>query len=167
MNLFKHPLMVMGLEYLHPEYVKVQLLGLSWLPTTRSQLMLLLLMSTEENSRHVKFPIEVSSLHPFVFSTIVLLMIYILQAIQGGEVGFVIDCEWAEPLSDKIEDQAAAARRIDFQLGWYMLTFSANTYEMSYTSYLLPQNIFALCNFLYFSRIMQTRSQFHEVYDMI
>ncbi|KAM0829773.1 hypothetical protein ACQ4PT_066663 [Festuca glaucescens] len=42
------------------------------------------------------------------------------KAVQGGQVGFVIDCEWAEPLSDKMEDQAAAARRIDFQLGWYL-----------------------------------------------
>ncbi|VAH66978.1 unnamed protein product [Triticum turgidum subsp. durum] len=55
--------------------------------------MLLLLMSTEENSRPAK---------------------------QGGQVGFVIDCEWAEPMSDKMEDQAAAARRIDFQLGWFL-----------------------------------------------
>ncbi|EMS67120.1 Beta-glucosidase 4 [Triticum urartu] len=39
---------------------------------------------------------------------------------QGGQVGFVIDCEWAEPMSDKMEDQAAAARRIDFQLGWFL-----------------------------------------------
>jgi beta-glucosidase len=45
-------------------------------------------------------------------------MICILQAVQGGTVGFVVDCEWAEPASDKIEDQAAAARHIDFLLGW-------------------------------------------------
>ncbi|VAH82806.1 unnamed protein product [Triticum turgidum subsp. durum] len=42
------------------------------------------------------------------------------KAKQGGQVGFVIDCEWAEPKSDKMEDQAAAARRIDFQLGWFL-----------------------------------------------
>ncbi|KAM3334346.1 hypothetical protein ACQJBY_029019 [Aegilops geniculata] len=42
------------------------------------------------------------------------------KAKQGGQVGFVIDCEWAEPKSDKMEDQAAAARRMDFQLGWFL-----------------------------------------------
>ncbi|KAM0829781.1 hypothetical protein ACQ4PT_066665 [Festuca glaucescens] len=42
------------------------------------------------------------------------------KAVQGGTVGFVVDCEWAEPASDKIEDQAAAARHIDFLLGWYL-----------------------------------------------
>ncbi|WRX23554.1 Glycoside hydrolase family 1 - like 10 [Theobroma cacao] len=39
---------------------------------------------------------------------------------QGGQIGLVLDCEWAEANSDKIEDKSAAARRLDFQLGWYM-----------------------------------------------
>lgn len=39
---------------------------------------------------------------------------------QGGKVGLVVDCEWAEANSDKIEDLSAAARRLDFQLGWYL-----------------------------------------------
>ncbi|XP_021893698.1 beta-glucosidase 42-like [Carica papaya] len=39
---------------------------------------------------------------------------------QGGQVGISVDCEWAEPNSDKIEDQLAAARRLDFQLGWFL-----------------------------------------------
>ncbi|EXC24933.1 Beta-glucosidase 42 [Morus notabilis] len=39
---------------------------------------------------------------------------------QGGKVGMTVDCEWAEANSDKIEDKIAAARRIDFQLGWYL-----------------------------------------------
>ncbi|KAF2292038.1 hypothetical protein GH714_000282 [Hevea brasiliensis] len=39
---------------------------------------------------------------------------------QGGEVGLVVDCEWAEANSDKIEDKAAAAKRLEFQLGWYL-----------------------------------------------
>ncbi|XP_062105138.1 beta-glucosidase 42 [Humulus lupulus] len=39
---------------------------------------------------------------------------------QGGKVGLVVDCEWSEPNSDKIEDQTAAARRLDFQIGWYL-----------------------------------------------
>ncbi|RVX23940.1 Beta-glucosidase 4 [Vitis vinifera] len=38
---------------------------------------------------------------------------------QGGQIGLVVDCEWAEAFSDKIEDKVAAARRLDFQLGWY------------------------------------------------
>ncbi|GAV75550.1 Glyco_hydro_1 domain-containing protein, partial [Cephalotus follicularis] len=37
---------------------------------------------------------------------------------QGGQIGLVVDCEWAEPNSDNIEDKLAAARRLDFQLGW-------------------------------------------------
>ncbi|KAK1562811.1 hypothetical protein Q3G72_017470 [Acer saccharum] len=39
---------------------------------------------------------------------------------QGGQVGLTVDCEWAEANSDRIEDKSAAARRIDFQLGWYL-----------------------------------------------
>jgi beta-glucosidase len=42
------------------------------------------------------------------------------QDMQKGQIGLVVDCEWAEPLSDNIEDKKAAARRIDFQLGWYL-----------------------------------------------
>jgi beta-glucosidase/6-phospho-beta-glucosidase/beta-galactosidase len=48
------------------------------------------------------------------------------QAAQGGEVGLVVDCEWAEPFSDKVEDQIAAQRRIDFQLGWYVAVHIPN-----------------------------------------
>ncbi|KAI4342865.1 hypothetical protein MLD38_027432 [Melastoma candidum] len=39
---------------------------------------------------------------------------------QGGQIGLVVDCEWAEPNSDAIDDKIAAARRLDFQLGWYL-----------------------------------------------
>ncbi|KAL2549320.1 Beta-glucosidase 42 [Forsythia ovata] len=39
---------------------------------------------------------------------------------QGGQIGLVVDCEWSEALSDKLEDKNAAARRLDFQLGWYL-----------------------------------------------
>ncbi|KAI9073585.1 hypothetical protein K1719_044455 [Acacia pycnantha] len=39
---------------------------------------------------------------------------------QGGQVGFVVDCEWAEAYSDKIEDKVAAARCLDFHLGWFL-----------------------------------------------
>ncbi|KAF2286392.1 hypothetical protein GH714_016671 [Hevea brasiliensis] len=37
---------------------------------------------------------------------------------QGGQVGLVVDCEWAEANSDKIEDKGAAAKHLEFQLGW-------------------------------------------------
>lgn len=39
---------------------------------------------------------------------------------QGGQIGLVVDCEWAEAYSQKTEDKEAAARRLDFQLGWYL-----------------------------------------------
>ncbi|KAL6228434.1 hypothetical protein ACLB2K_002384 [Fragaria x ananassa] len=39
---------------------------------------------------------------------------------QGGQIGIAVDCEWAEANSDKTEDKIAAARRLDFQLGWYL-----------------------------------------------
>ncbi|GAU38904.1 hypothetical protein TSUD_119700 [Trifolium subterraneum] len=39
---------------------------------------------------------------------------------QGGQLGLVVDCEWAEANSDKIEDKTAAARRLDFQIGWFL-----------------------------------------------
>ncbi|KAL2630528.1 hypothetical protein R1flu_015214 [Riccia fluitans] len=39
---------------------------------------------------------------------------------QAGTVGFTIDCEWAEPLSDSIEDKEATERRRTFQLGWWL-----------------------------------------------
>ncbi|PIA29605.1 hypothetical protein AQUCO_05800026v1 [Aquilegia coerulea] len=42
------------------------------------------------------------------------------KAQQGGEVGLVVDCEWAEAFSDKMEDKIAAERRLDFQLGWFL-----------------------------------------------
>ncbi|KAK2440233.1 beta-glucosidase [Trifolium repens] len=42
------------------------------------------------------------------------------KAKQGGQLGLVVDCEWAEANSDKIEDKTAAARRLDFQIGWFL-----------------------------------------------
>ncbi|KAG1328264.1 beta-glucosidase 4 [Cocos nucifera] len=42
------------------------------------------------------------------------------KATQGGQVGLVLDCEWAEAFSDKLQDKVAAERRLDFQLGWFL-----------------------------------------------
>ncbi|KAL9267487.1 Beta-glucosidase 42-like protein [Drosera capensis] len=39
---------------------------------------------------------------------------------QGGQIGLVVDCEWSEALSHKTEDIKAAARRLDFQIGWFL-----------------------------------------------
>ncbi|KAK4380793.1 Beta-glucosidase 42 [Sesamum angolense] len=36
---------------------------------------------------------------------------------QGGQIGLVVDCEWSEALSDRVEDRNATTRRLDFQLG--------------------------------------------------
>ncbi|KAL4193724.1 hypothetical protein AMTRI_Chr06g178230 [Amborella trichopoda] len=40
--------------------------------------------------------------------------------IQGGVIGLALDCEWAEPFSDSLEDKEAAQRRVEFQLGWFL-----------------------------------------------
>ncbi|KAI3888000.1 hypothetical protein MKW92_021362 [Papaver armeniacum] len=42
------------------------------------------------------------------------------KAQQGGEIGIAVDCEWAVPFSDKMEDKLAAARSLDFHFGWYL-----------------------------------------------
>ncbi|KAJ4810412.1 Beta-glucosidase [Rhynchospora pubera] len=42
------------------------------------------------------------------------------KATQAGEVGLVVDCEWAEAFSNKPDDVIAAARRLDFHFGWYL-----------------------------------------------
>lgn len=42
------------------------------------------------------------------------------KAAQGGEIGLVVDCEWAEAFSNKSEDKVAVERRLDFQLGWFL-----------------------------------------------
>lgn len=44
--------------------------------------------------------------------------VMIFQEKQGGQIGLVVDCEWAEPNSEKPEDKVAATGRLEFQLGW-------------------------------------------------
>lgn len=61
-----------------------------------------------------------------------MLLHYLLfQDKQGGNIGLVVDCEWAEANSDKIEDKSAAARRLDFQIGWYCLKYSVNVISLN------------------------------------
>lgn len=43
----------------------------------------------------------------------------VFQADQGGQVGISLDCQWGEPMSNSVEDQAAAQRHVESQLGWY------------------------------------------------
>jgi len=38
---------------------------------------------------------------------------------QGGEIGITLNCDWTVPLTESSEDQAAAQRHLEFQLGWY------------------------------------------------
>ncbi|KAL5990798.1 Beta-glucosidase 42 [Asimina triloba] len=53
------------------------------------------------------------------------------KAVQGGEIGITVDCEWAEAFSDSVQDRDAALRRIDFQLGWYLDPIFFGDYPVS------------------------------------
>ncbi|EFJ31443.1 hypothetical protein SELMODRAFT_408050 [Selaginella moellendorffii] len=42
---------------------------------------------------------------------------------QRGVIGMTIDSFWYEPYSSLLRDIAAARRALDFELGWYLITF--------------------------------------------
>lgn len=44
--------------------------------------------------------------------------VYNVQESQGGRIGMINCTFWYEPLTDSEEDRAAAARELDFVLGW-------------------------------------------------
>jgi len=43
------------------------------------------------------------------------------QAEQGGQIGVTLLAFWFEPATPKVEDVEAAARIIDFTVGWFIL----------------------------------------------
>jgi hypothetical protein len=43
------------------------------------------------------------------------------QAEQGGQIGVTLLAFWYEPVTRKLEDVEAAARMIDFTVGWFIL----------------------------------------------
>jgi beta-glucosidase len=44
--------------------------------------------------------------------------LYLLQNELGGLIGIALDSKWYEPWTDVVEDTEAAARAMDFELGW-------------------------------------------------
>lgn len=47
--------------------------------------------------------------------------LYELQNEQGGLIGIALNSRWYEPFSNADEDTEAAARAMDFELGWWYI----------------------------------------------
>ncbi|XP_024540820.1 beta-glucosidase 4 isoform X1 [Selaginella moellendorffii] len=57
------------------------------------------------------------------------------KALQGGVVGITVDAEWAEPMTDSVDDKVASQRRLEFQLGWFLDPFFFGDYPATMREY--------------------------------
>lgn len=42
----------------------------------------------------------------------------VIQNVQGGSIGIVMNAVWFEPFSDSAEDKSAAERTLSFYMNW-------------------------------------------------
>lgn len=50
---------------------------------------------------------------------------------QGGSIGIALNTGWMEPMTNSTEDRAAAARALDFSLGWFAEPIFKGDYPQS------------------------------------
>ncbi|KAF0904644.1 hypothetical protein E2562_036017 [Oryza meyeriana var. granulata] len=68
----------------------------------------------------VKFSSEVSLRNRSNKDKNMHVFMYELQKEQGGLIGIALNSRWYEPFSSADEDREAAARAMDFELGWFL-----------------------------------------------